>query len=434
MNLQNVKGGYDYLPKEQRIRNYINDILRSTFECFGYAPIETPILCYYDILSDKYDEDNDILNEIYKLSDQGNRKLGLRYDLTVPFAKLIALNKNKISMPFKRYEIAKVFRDGPVKLGRDREFTQCDVDVVGVSGSLIEADLLMLYAEAFKKLDIDIIIKYNSRKLMTGIILSVGIKEKLVPTVTTLIDKIEKVSESEFVNLFTELEVSENQITKLLEYFKYSLDELNKEFAGTTNELIKEGLSELNELREYISFLGLESICSFTASLVRGQNYYTGNVFEVYAKDDFITCSIGGGGRYDKMVTDFINDGNKYPAVGISFGLSSIYEILKSRSMFENNTDIDIYIIPMNTNKESLKLASILRGYGYKVDLEMNSKKLRKSLDYANKENIPYVIILGENEVSNGYINLKDMLNNKEIRLDLKYLEDIKKIVKKANK
>lgn len=134
MKIQNVKGGYDFLPKEQKIKNYINSILKEIFEQYGFKSIETPILCYYDILSDKYDEENDILNEIYKLNDQGKRKLGLRYDLTVPFAKFIALNKNQIKFPFKRYEIDKVFRDGPVRVGRDREFTQCDVDVVGLSG------------------------------------------------------------------------------------------------------------------------------------------------------------------------------------------------------------------------------------------------------------------------------------------------------------
>ena len=194
MKIQNVKGGYDFLPNEQRVRNYINDILREIFEEYGYNPIETPILCYYDILSDKYDENSDILNEIYKLKDQGNRSLGLRYDLTVPFAKFIALNKNKISLPFKRYEIAKVFRDGPVRVGRDREFTQCDVDVVGISGQFIEAELLSLFVSAFDRLNIDIIIKYNSRKLMTGLIQESNVDELLVPDVTTIMDKKDKIS------------------------------------------------------------------------------------------------------------------------------------------------------------------------------------------------------------------------------------------------
>ena len=200
MKIQNVKGGYDYTPKEQRIRNYINDTLRSIFERFGYNPIETPILCYYDILSDKYDEDSDILNEIYKLTDQGNRALGLRYDLTVPFAKFIALNKNELRMPFKRYEIAKSFRDGPVKVGRDREFTQCDIDVVGIGGELIEAELLSIFDAAFKELDIPIIIKYNNRKLMTVLIIENGATTAIIPAITTILDQLEKISEEEILD------------------------------------------------------------------------------------------------------------------------------------------------------------------------------------------------------------------------------------------
>ena len=161
MEIENVKGGYDYLPEEQKIRNYINDTLKTVFEEYGYTSIETPILCYYDILAGKYDESNDLLNEIYKLSDQGKRKLGLRYDLTVPFAKYIAMNPNT-KMPFKRYEIGEVFRNGPVKLGRDREFIQCDVDSVGIEGQLTEAEFVALYVEAYNKLNIDIVIKYKN--------------------------------------------------------------------------------------------------------------------------------------------------------------------------------------------------------------------------------------------------------------------------------
>ena len=157
------------------------------------------------MLVDKYDENNDILKEIYRLSDQGKRDLGLRYDLTVPFAKFIALNKNKISFPFKRYEISKVFRDGPVKIGRDREFTQCDADVVGIKGQYIEAELLLLFVKIFKELNVDIIIKYNSRKLMTGLIIESGISEKLVPEVTTIIDKKDKLKTEEFNQMLFEV-------------------------------------------------------------------------------------------------------------------------------------------------------------------------------------------------------------------------------------
>ena len=213
MLIQNVKGGYDYLPKEQRIRNYINNIIKETFEEFGFLSIETPILCYYDMLIDKYDEENDILKEIYRLKDQGNRNLGLRYDLTVPFAKFIALNKNNISFPFKRYEINKVFRDGPVKVGRDREFTQCDADVVGISGQLIEAELLTLFVQAFQKLNIDIVIKYNSRNLMTGLILESGVEEDLVSSITTILDKKDKLSSSEFRLALSEVGLNRRQIS-----------------------------------------------------------------------------------------------------------------------------------------------------------------------------------------------------------------------------
>ena len=431
MKIQNIKGGTDFLPKEQRIRNYINDTLKEIFIEYGYNPIETPILMYYDILSDKYDEENDILKEIYKLTDQGNRKLGLRYDLTVPFSKLIALNKNNIKLPFKRYEIAKVFRDGPVKVGRDREFTQCDVDVVGISGQMIEAEMLSLYVEAFKRLNIEIIIKYNSRQLMSGLIKECNIEEEKVSKVITIIDKLEKVTIDELKDYFREIEIEEEKIDKLLKYFTLSLDELNKEFAITNNENIIIGLEELNTLDDYLKALEIDNYCKFVSTLARGQDYYTGNVFEVYEKNMKLSGSIGGGGRYDKIITNFISDGNIYPAVGISFGLSSIYELLKNDERFKSDSDVDIYVIPMNTKIESLKLANRLRNMGYKVELEMIDKKLKKSLDFANKEKIPYVIILGEDEIANNYFKVKDMFNNKEFEISMNNLEVIKEYIEK---
>ena len=429
MIIQNVKGGYDFLPKEQKIRNYINGILKNTFEQYGYLPIETPILCYFDMLAGKYDESNDILKEIYKLKDQGDRNLGLRYDLTVPFAKFIALNKNELKLPFKRYEINKVFRDGPVKVGRDREFTQCDVDVVGLDNQMIEAELLSLYVNAFTKLNIEINIKYNSRNLMKGLILDTGINEDLVSSTITIIDKIDKLTKEELTNNLLEIGINKTQIDLLLEYFTLSLKELNNKFKETTNEDIKRGLEELNNLEEYINKMNLNEYCTFTSSLARGQDYYTGNVFEVYEKNGKLTGAIGGGGRYDKMITEFINDGETYPAVGISFGLTSIFELLKNREEFSSSSPIDIYIIPMGTNIESLSLANKLRELDIKVDLEMNNKKLKKSLDFCNKENIPYVIILGEDEINNNSFKLKDMINKEEILINMNELDKVKEVI-----
>lgn len=431
MKIQNVKGGYDFLPKQQKIRNYINGVLKSTFEEFGYNPIETPILCYLDILTDKYDENNDIVKEIYKLSDQGERKLGLRYDLTVPFAKFIAINKNEIKMPFKRYEINKVFRDGPIKVGRDREFTQCDVDVVGIGGQLIEAELVSLYVSAFNKLEIPIVIKYNNRKLMSGLIIESGVDEELVPEVTTIIDKKDKLSTMEFKEMLLEFGLSSESIGKLVNYFELDVKGLSDMFSDTTNEKIKEGLEETKILKDYLVELDIDNYCLFDSSLARGQNYYTGNVFEVYDKELRVTGSIGGGGRYDNMITDFINDGESYPAVGISFGLTSIFEIFKNREDFKDKSSIDVYFIPMGTQIETLKIANKFREYGLNVEIDMMNRKLKKSLDFSNKENIPYVIIVGENELINNKVIIKDMFNNSSIELDLDKIDDINTILKR---
>ena len=426
IELKNVKGTYDYLPNEQRIRNFINETLKEIFEKYGYQPLETPIICYYDLLAGKYDESNDLLNEIYKLTDQGKRKLGLRYDLTVPFAKCITITKD-LRLPFKRYEIGKVFRDGPVKTGRDREFIQCDVDVVGISGQMIEAELISLFIEGYNKLGIDVIVRYNSRNLMSGLIIEQRISSELVSNVITIIDKLDKINENELLKEFNNLNIDNEKAINLLNIFKLNLDELNEKYQNTTNELIKKGLFELNELESYIS--DYKDKTKFVATLARGQEYYTGNVFEVYSKNNELSCSLGGGGRYDNMITNFINDGNMYPAVGISFGLSTIYEILKNKEEFKNKSLIDIYIIPMNTKKESLSLANKLRTLGYKVDLEMNDRKVKKCFEFANKENIPYVIVLGEDEIKNNYFNLKNMITGEQFKID--QIDQIKDIIKR---
>lgn len=426
IELKNVKGTYDYLPNEQRIRNFINETLKEIFEKYGYQPLETPIICYYDLLAGKYDESNDLLNEIYKLTDQGKRNLGLRYDLTVPFAKCITITKD-LRLPFKRYEIGKVFRDGPVKTGRDREFIQCDVDVVGISGQMIEAELISLFIEGYNKLGIDVIVRYNSRNLMSGLIIEQGISSELVSNVITIIDKLDKINENELLKEFNNLNIDNEKAINLLNIFKLNLDEINEKYQNTTNELIKKGLFELNELESYIS--DYKDKTKFVATLARGQEYYTGNVFEVYSKNNELSCSLGGGGRYDNMITNFINDGNMYPAVGISFGLSTIYEILKNKEEFKNKSLIDIYIIPMNTKKESLSLANKLRTLGYKVDLEMNDRKVKKCFEFANKENIPYVIVLGEDEIKNNYFNLKNMITGEQFKID--QIDQIKDIIKR---
>ena len=423
IELRNVKGTTDYSPKEQYIRNYISDTLKNVFKKYGYKPLQTPLLCYYDLLALKYDEENDILKEVYKVKDKGNRNLALRYDLTVPFAKYIAINQNT-KLPFKRYEIGEVFRNGPVKLGRDREFIQCDVDVVGIEGQLIEAEFVALYVEAYKKLGIDVIIKYNNRKFLSGIIIEAGIPNEFITDTITIIDKFEKLTKQELEQEFLKIGVNKDQIEKLYSFLQMNSEELIN--IKSENEILNQGIKELETLKGYIAKLDLLQYVQFSPSLARGQEYYTGTVFEVYDAKGEIKSSIGGGGRYDKMITDFIDDGKQYPAVGISFGLNVIYEILKDREEFAEKALTDIFIIPMGTEIECLKIAEILRKANYKVEIEMKQRKMKKSLEYANEENIPYVFILGEDELKQNIISIKNMKEKTQTTISLDKIADWK--------
>ncbi|MBQ8219081.1 MAG: histidine--tRNA ligase [Bacilli bacterium] len=404
MKLMNVKGTYDYLPKDMEIRNKITDTLRKNFECYGYLPIETPILNNYDLLSYKYNEDAEILSEIYRLTDQGDRDLGLRYDLTVPFCKIVGLTKN-LSLPFRRYEIGRVFRNGPVKLGRSREFYQCDIDCVGIDNRYIEAEQISMAIKTYQDLGIPVEVKYNNRKLMSGLILLSGINKDKTDSVIGIIDKMEKVSLEELKNMLKEIEINNEQIDRLLDLFSKDLtyyQELTKE-----NNLINEGVEELLEIKDYLSKLGIIDDCIFTPTLARGLSIYTGIVFEFYDKLKRITCAIGGGGRYNKIITNFIDNGLEYPACGLSFGLEPIFVILKE---IENKISlIDIYMVPLDTQVETLNLANILRNNGHKVLIEMNNKKIGKCFEYAERENIKFVMIIGDNEINTNIFKIKNM-------------------------
>ena len=420
MKLLNVKGTFDYLPKEMILRNKIISVLRNNFEKYGYLPLETAKLNYFDLLSYKYSDDAEILNEIYRLTDQGERDLGLRYDLTVPFCKVVAMNKN-LPLPFRRYEIGQVFRNGPVKLGRTREFYQCDVDVVGIDNRYIEAEQILMAINTYKELGIDIIVKYNNRKLMSGLILYSEIPEDKIDKVIGIIDKIDKVDRKDLVSMLKDINISDDSINKLFDLFKMNLNDLNK---LDKNDLMTEGINELLELNDYLKELNILDKCDFTSTLARGLSIYTGVVFEFYDRQERITSAIGAGGRYNKIITNFINDGNSYPAVGLSFGLEPIFVILNMEN--ENNSLIDIYMVPLDTKIDTLKLATNLRNNGYKVLIEMNKKKIGKCFEYAEREKIKYVMIIGENEVNSGIYKIKDMNKKEEFSLSyadlLKYL------------
>ena len=412
MKLMNVRGTFDYMPKDMMIRNKITDTLRKNFEKYGYLPIETPILNYYDLLSYKYDDGAEILNEIYKLTDQGDRNLGLRYDLTVPFCKVVGLNKD-LQMPFRRYEIGRVFRNGPVKLGRTREFYQCDVDVVGIDNRYIEAEQMVMAVNTYRDLGIDIYIKYNNRKLMSGLILEAGIEEDKVPLVIGVIDKKEKVTPEDLVLMLEDLAITKDKIDKLLNLFDKEFSDYEK--MTDANALIIEGVNEIKELNNYLSELGILDDCKFVSTLARGLSIYTGLVFEFYDKKQRLSCAIGAGGRYNKIITNFMDNGQEYPAVGLSFGLEPIYVILKEEMKDEPISDV--YMVPLDTNVDVLRLATSIRSVGFRVLIEMNKRKVGKCFEYAERNNIPYVMIVGNDEVSTGKYKIKDMNKKEEYTL-----------------
>ena len=428
MILQNVKGSMDYLPQEQMIRNKIINILSNTFEEYGYLPLETTTICYYDLLASKYAGGAEILKEVYKLNDQGERNLALRYDLTVPFAKVIAMNKG-LNLPFKRYEIGKVYRDGPVKVGRAREFYQCDIDVCGIEGQYVEAELMSLAVSGYKKLGININIEWNNRKFLSGIISLCGIKEEYISNVILSVDKLAKIGEKGVKEELKELNIEDNKLEELFNYFKLNIEELENKFSNTNNEILQEGIKEIIELNNYLKGLGLNE-CIFTPYLARGLEIYTGTVWEVFDKDKNMTCAIGGGGRYDKIITNFINDGNTYPAVGMSFGLVPICEILKKKNFNNEESLYDLYIVPMSDNENifALNLANKLRKQGIKVIVEMKKRKIKKCMEWADKNNIDYVSVIGETETNE--IEIKDMKNYNSTKLNINNIDKIIELIK----
>ena len=409
MDFQNVRGTQDYLPTQEVIRRNIRRTLEDTFILYGCKPLETPILNYAKLMASKYAGGTEILKEMYTLTDRGERDLALRYDLTIPFAKVIAMNP-QLSMPFKRYEIGKVFRDGPIKAGRFREFTQCDVDVVGIESQSAEAELMMMTIDAFNKLNIEMVIQFNNRKLLAGLLQFFEVPQTKLNSVILILDKMEKIDQ---ITLLKELE-EQNLLPSTIELIKQFLN-ANPTLAyfekyRMENELIKQGFEELVELIDYLQVLNVGESCVFNPFLARGLEIYTGTIYELFLKDGAIKSSIGGGGRYDNAIGGLIGSEEKISTVGISFGLDVIYTAMEQREIHANEALVDIFIIPLNTEKEAMRLAWQLRQQGNRVEVELSGKKLRKAMEKANREKIRKVIILGENEIQSGRYELKDML------------------------
>ena len=410
MELSTPKGTRDFSPEEKIVRDNIVDTLKEVFELYGYAPLDTPILERYDVLASKYAGGAEILKETFKLKDQGNRELGLRYDLTVPMCRYIAMNPT-IKMPFKRYQIGEVFRDGPIASARYRQFTQCDVDVVGSSSMATDADVISLISRAFEKFKLDIIVRINNRKLLNDVLDYCGIEKSKQENVILSIDKLEKFGASVVKNELKQQKIEDKKINLIIDLtnVKGSNEEKTQQLKKFLSN--SEGLNDIEQLLGYLQNLKIEA--DFDISLARGLAYYTGTVIEIFLKNNSIKSAVCAGGRYDNMIGAFLGKGN-YPAIGVSFGVDRIYDALLEKQETKQKTNTRVYVIPIKTMNESMKIANQLREAGINTDVDLGDKGPSKNLEYANSLGIPYVLFVGKKELEQNKLKLRDMKTGKE--------------------
>jgi histidyl-tRNA synthetase len=421
VKLENSKGTKDFAPEEKIVRDEVVSTLKEVFELYGFSPLETPILNRFELFESKYAGGDEILKEIFSLKDQGERKLGLRFDLTVPLAKFVGMNPD-LKMPFKRYEIGRAFRDGPVKTGRMREFWQCDVDIIGANSMLADAEILAVVNSAFTRLSLPVIIKLSNRKFLEGVLDFAGVKKDKRFDAIIAIDKLEKLGENEVVKEMEQKGIPDYVVAKIMSII--NMKGTNKELLLNLIQLIKskegiEGLKEIEEILNYCASFGVGTV-EFCPSLARGLAYYTGPVFEVFIKDSKITGAAAGGGRYDDMIGSFLGGAKKYPATGIAFGLEVITEALKEKTRFEKKSVTQAFVIPIQTEKESIKISEELRRAGINTELDLLSRGISKNLTYANSMKIPYAVIVGEQELKQNKVKIRDMKSGKEEMLSLR--------------
>lgn len=420
--LEPARGTRDFPPSEKIIRDKVISDIKEIFEIYGYSPLETPTFEKLEILEAKFGagENSDAISEIYRFKDQGNRDLGLRYEFTFALARFVGQNP-QLKLPFKRYQIGTVFRDGPIKAGRYREFYQCDIDVVGVSSVLADAENLAVVRDVFKKLNLDVIIEINDRKLLTEIIRYSGIEEAKATPVIISIDKLKKIGIIGVKEELLEKQIPKENTDKLLSL----LTEIEK---GTNADKLKslkkilgetEGLKEIEELLNYLKDFSVE--VEFSPSLARGLGYYTGPIYEPFLKDQTIMGgSIAGGGRWDKMIGKYIgNENQNFPATGLSFGIEPIMDIILKRDGTIRQTVTDLLVIPIKTKNEAIKVTQELRKRGLKVQVDLLDRAVSKNIEYADKLGIPYVGFLGEDEIKQNKIKIRNLKTGIEELVDI---------------
>ena len=430
------KGTRDFGPGEMKKREYLFKIFKDTFSLYGFNALETPSMENINVLNGKYGEEGDKL--IFRILDSGDfikdvdnieskdsnnlrkeiSKKGLRYDLTVPFARYVSMNRDKITLPFKRYQIQNVWRADRPQKGRFREFYQCDVDYIGTKSIVCEAEIIDLVYSIFEKLKIqDFSVKLNNRKVLFGIVETLSLQDNF-DKICIIIDKIDKIGKDKFAEELKNIDLSKSQIEKLnsVLFFDGSNDDKIK-FLKDILSKSSTGLEGINEI-ENLTKLSKEFI--FDINLARGLSYYTSSIFEVILDEKNIG-SLCGGGRYDDLTEIF---GYKdISGIGISFGIERIYEIMKERNLFPDSINKkDTVLVCSMSEKyldDSLRISSILRNNNISTDLYPDNPKLKKQLQYANNNDIPYVIIIGEDEVTSKLYTLKNMETGSQEKLGI---------------
>ncbi|WP_027136829.1 histidine--tRNA ligase [Gaetbulibacter saemankumensis] len=440
------KGTRDFNPEQVAKRNYIFNTIRKRFETFGFQPIETPSFENSETLMGKYGDEGDrlifkILNSgdylskvnesAYKEKDSNTltssiSEKALRYDLTVPFARYVVQHQNEIEFPFKRYQIQPVWRADRPQKGRFREFYQCDADVVGSDSLWQEVEFIQLYDSVFSSLKLEgVTIKINNRKILSGIAEVIGASDKLIDF-TVALDKLDKIGEEKVKEEMRSKGILEEGINKLQPLFTLSGSfesqiESLKSILSSSEEGIK-GIEELAFINEAISQLGLETATlQLDVTLARGLNYYTGAIFEVAAPKGVQMGSIGGGGRYDDLTGIF---GLKnVSGVGISFGLDRIYLVLEELNLFPNTVTKNVEVLFINFGEQealfSLKAIKLLRSEGINAELYPDTAKMKKQMNHANKRAIPFVVLVGEQEMTSDTYTLKNMTSGEQTKVSL---------------
>ena len=421
---QTPRGTRDFLPGEMIRRVFVLDTVRKVFEAYGFDPLETPAFEDWELLAKKGGGGDEIRNEIYYFKDKSDRELGLRFDLTVPMARVVAGNP-QLQKPFRRYQIGRVWRYDRPQAGRYREFWQADVDIVGAESVDADLECIAVMVSVLKKLGFGkFAVRLNSRKILNGIIEFIDIQKKQVPAVFRALDKLEKIGEKGVLKEMAASGVDRRKAGKLLELIKKRGkpgDILEKEMnAIGSNDTARLGLEELKRMVEIGNVYGISDRIEIDFSLVRGLDYYTGPIFEISIETKKNVGSVAGGGRYDNLIE--LYGGRWTPATGISLGVERICEIMEAEKMFKlpgTKTLVFVVCISDDLKSEALKIAQKLREDGVPTQTELMGRNMKKQMEYINSSKIPFALFVGEKEVKSNRFTLRNMVNGEQRTMNI---------------